>query len=59
MGHLEFSSGVGVESFPILQTIDSKAMRKVGVNETLTWMVESQEGAVQVFLHARVLMKLS
>ncbi len=40
-------------------TIDSKAMRKVGPNESLVWMAESQVGAVSVTLNARVLMMLS
>jgi len=39
--------------------IDSKAMRKVGPGESIVWMVESQFGAVQATIHARVLMMLS
>ncbi len=59
MGHFEFQSGVGIMMVSGQQVIDSKAMRKVGLNETLVWMVESNSSAVDVILHARVLMKLS
>ncbi len=58
-GHLEFQSGVGIMMSLDPVVIDSKAMRKVGPNETLVWVVESQAGAVQVRIHARVLMMLS
>ena len=58
-GHVEFASGVGELMTNVSLEIDSKAMRKVGPGQTLVWMVESSEGAVRVFLHARVLMKLS
>jgi len=58
MGHFEFDSS-GSTNFPIQQVIDSKAMRKVGVNETLVWMVEARVGAVTVTLHARVLLMLA
>ena len=58
-GHLEFQSGVGISSFPNLTEIDSKAMRRISENESLVWMVESQSGAIQASIHARVLLKLS
>ncbi len=58
-GHFEFHSGVGVNVQTFEQVIDFKAMRKVGVNETLVWMVEAQVGAVTVMLQARTLMMLS
>jgi len=59
MGHLQFQSATSELVFPIIDTIDSKAMRKIGPNTTLVWMVESNFGAVSVYLHARVLMMLS
>jgi len=40
-------------------SIDSKAMRKVGPNESLVWLAESEEGAVQINIQARVLLMLS
>ena len=58
-GHLEFQSATSEHQTPFLYQIDSKAMRKIGPNETLIWMVESFEGAVAVTIHARVLAKLS
>jgi len=58
-GHLEFQSGTGIENTIQQHVIDSKAMRKVGPNETLVWMAESHEGAVQVNIQARVLLMLS
>ena len=39
--------------------IDSKAMRKVEINEIFVWMIEAQAGAVAAQLQARVLMMLS
>jgi len=57
-GNFEFDSS-GNTFFPYFFDIDSKAMRKVGPGQTLVWMVESQEGAVAVVIHARVLMLLS
>ncbi len=58
-GDLEFGSATGTHPWPYTVNIDSKAMRKVGVNESLVWMVESQVGAIQAGIHARVLLKLS
>ncbi len=42
-----------------MYTIDSKAMRKVEINETLVWVVQSTTGAFTIDLNARVLMMLS
>ena len=39
--------------------IDSKAMRKVGPNEALVFVAESQGGAFQIFDGVRTLVKLS
>jgi len=39
--------------------IDSKAMRKVGANETVVVVFEAQAGAVSVASHFRMLVKLS
>jgi len=58
INHLEFQ-GAQSEHFAPTQDIDSKAMRKVGVNETLVWMVESRSGAIEAAIQARVLMMLS
>ena len=58
-GHIE---AMAVDAGSLLQTqyvLDSKAMRKVEINETLVWMIESQAAAVTVALQARVLMMLS
>ncbi len=58
--HLEFQSATSEHQTPFGYEIDSKAMRKIGVNETLVWMVEDNSGtAVEVILQARVLMMLS
>jgi len=57
-GHFEFDIDGNTFS-PAPMAIDSKAMRKVGPNETLVWVAESQGGPVQVRLQARVLMMLS
>jgi len=56
--HLEFQ-GAQSEMISKSEPFDSKAMRKVGPNETLVWMAESQTGSVQVSIQARMLMKLS
>ncbi len=58
-GRYEFHDATATVFTPPQITIDSKAMRKVGPNETLVWVVESQLGAVDVTIHARVLLMLS
>ncbi len=58
-GHVE-ASAVNAGSLVFEPyVVDSKAMRKVELNETLVWMVEAQSGAVTIQLQARVLMMLS
>ena len=57
-GRFEFDVD-GNTNFPNQHTIDSKAMRKVGPNEVLVWMVESQQGAITADIKARMLFKLS
>ncbi len=39
--------------------VDSKAMRKIGTNETIVFMVESQIGALDISMHLRLLFLLS
>ena len=46
-GHLEFSSGVGVNLEQLRYEINSKAMRKIKDNETVVEVCESQTGAFQ------------
>ncbi len=58
-GHFEFDDATGLLIMDREIVIDSKAMRKVGPNETLVWMAESAESAAQVNIQARVLMMLS
>ncbi len=58
-GRFEFASGVGIMNFDVHHIIDSKAMRKVRPNEALVWVCESQTGAIDATIHARVLMMLS
>jgi len=57
--HLEFSDATGLFSPTARQTIDSKAMRKIGSNETIVVMQESQAGLFEVSLQFRMLFKLS
>ncbi len=59
VGHFNFDTAVGSETYPNVDIIDSKAMRKVGPNEVLVWMCESRLGAVSINVHARILFKLS
>ena len=58
-GDLEFGSATGTHPWPYTVEIDSKAMRKIGENESLVWVVESQSGACQAGIHTRTLMKLA
>ena len=39
--------------------IDSKAMRKIGTNEAVVLVAESQIGAFDIAMHLRMLLKLS
>ena len=39
--------------------VDSKGMRKVSDNETIVLMAESQQGAFQISMNFRMLLKLS
>ncbi len=39
--------------------MDSKAMRKIAIDETIVLMAESQQGALEVAMPLRLLMKLS
>ena len=58
--HVEFVDGTGFEINAMWNwQVDSKAMRKVGDNETIVLMYQSQVGAVQVAMHLRMLIKLS
>ena len=47
--------------FPAALTfqVDSKAMRKVGANEVLVMMAESEGGSFSIAMHLRTLLKLS
>ncbi len=56
----EFQDATGTQ-FPvnIMYEIDSKAMRKVGPNETVVAIAESQSGAFNCADHTRLLFKLS
>ena len=56
---LEFASGVGIMRGMEQLEIDSKAMRKIGPNEVMVVMCESQAGAFQVWDGTRHLLKLS
>ena len=56
---MEFLSGTSVWLTDWSLEIDSKAMRKVGDNETIVLMAESQGGAFRVSAPLRVLLKLS
>ena len=55
----EFLDATGtIMPFGQQYTIDSKSMRKVGANETVVLMYESQSGAVNLTAHMRILLKL-
>ena len=58
--HVESIDQTGVV-FPgsISYQVDSKAMRKVGENETMVLMCESQSGAIEIAMHVRTLFLLS
>ena len=56
---LEFLGAQSEHFLPDEKVIDSKAMRKMGPNEALVWMVESRVGAFTAHLHARVLFMMS
>ena len=56
---LEFSSGVGLLKAHETLEIDSKAMRKIGPNETMVVMAESQAGGFTVWDGTRHLFKLA
>ena len=58
-GHVEADAAGPLLTQPTSFSVDSKAMRKVGVNESVVWMVEAQLGAVTAVLQARVLMLMS
>jgi len=58
-GHLEFQGASGSTLEMIALEIDSKAMRKIGPNETMVVMAESQSGAVDVWDGTRHLVKLA
>ena len=56
---LEFQDATGVNiPASVSYQIDSKAMRKMTVNETLVFMCESQTGALGCGMHLRTLMLL-
>ncbi len=56
---LEFGDNSGKMQWQGSTEVDSKAMRKVGDNETIVMMAESQTGAINVAMHLRMLMLLS
>ena len=56
---VEFTDATGFAFVPWYFEIDSKAMRKMAPNETLVIMAESQQGAYQVSMPTRTLIKLS
>jgi len=56
---IRVADATGVVLFPWHLEIDSKAMRKVGPQETVVVIVESQAGAFDVVFSPRMLVKLS
>ncbi len=56
---LEFADATGRQLFDRIFQFDSKAMRKVGANETLVLVAESQTGAFNIDMGYRILLKLS
>jgi len=58
--HFEFASALTI-ALPanISFEVDSKAMRKIGPNEVLVYVAESQAGALSIFDGLRTLIKLS
>ena len=58
--HLDVQSAAGFDVNSALEfEVDSKAMRKVSTNETMVLVAESQQGAFDVSMPLRVLVKLS
>jgi len=56
---IEFQSGVGEMMIGARYQVDSKAMRKIGSNEAVVIMAESQSGAVTVNAPLRLLFLMS
>ena len=56
---LEAGDATGVTRISFEQEVDSKAMRKIGQNETLVQVCESQLGALRISMQLRFLFKLS
>ena len=57
--HFEFQDATGVNYARWDMEIDSKAMRKIGPNEVLVHIVESQTGAFNLAAPIRALVKLA
>ena len=57
--HLEFSTAENILLGSWDFEVDSKAMRKVGDNETIVLMAQSQIGAFRISAPVRLLLKLS
>ncbi len=57
--HVEFGSAVGVNIESVMIDVDSKAMRKVGQNETIVMVAESATGAYSIADATRQLVKLA
>ncbi len=57
--HLEFSDATGFRPTVQIINMDSKAMRKIGVNEALVVVVESGDNLYEVSAQFRMLLKLS
>ncbi len=57
--HFEFGDGTGVNFPNWTLELDSKAMRRVGPNESLVVIAESESGAYQLSVPLRVLVKLA
>ncbi len=55
----QFVDGTGVLIWNRTQEVDSKAMRKVGPDETVVIVAESQAGAFEISTPVRQLYKLS
>ena len=51
------ATGTGIQTIDF--EVDSKAMRKIGQNETIVFVAESQAGAFQVSSPVRMLIKLA
>jgi len=57
--HLESSSTIGITELSWNDQVDSKSMRKVGPNDVLVGIAESQGGAFEISVPFRTLVKLS